>query len=99
MPTPSENGDGQKTMRLDSACVTWREVDGEIVAVDVNTAEYLTMNGSGATLWKTIASGATRADLAACLVGAYAISEEQARSDVGAFLGVLHDRGLIVLDA
>ncbi len=100
MPTSAEKKeDGRETMRVDNARITWREVDGEIVAVDVNTAEYLTMNGSGAMLWKALAPGATKGELAACLVGTYTISAEQASSDVDAFLGVLHDRGLIVLDA
>lgn len=100
MPTSTEKKeDGGETMSLDEARISWREVDGEIVAVDVNTAEYLTMNRSGALLWETLACGATKAELAARLVGTYAISPEQASSDVGAFLGVLHDRGLIVLHA
>lgn len=100
MPASAEKKeDGRKTMRIDNARITWREVDGEIVAVDINTAEYLTMNGSGAMLWKAVVRGATKAELAACLVGTYSISAEQASSDVDAFLAKLYDRGLIALDA
>jgi Coenzyme PQQ synthesis protein D (PqqD) len=85
----------RETIRLDESRVTWREVDGEVVAVDVNTAEYLTMNGSGALLWRALASGATEEELASTLVGTYEISSDQADTDVDLFLRVLRDRGLV----
>jgi hypothetical protein len=84
------------TIRLDETRVAWREVDGEVVVIDVNTAEYLTMNGSGALLWAALAEGATEADLADRLLGAYEVSAEQADADVGAFLHTLRERGLVV---
>jgi coenzyme PQQ synthesis protein D (PqqD) len=89
----------QTSIQLDQTRVTWREIDGEIVAVDIQTAEYLTVNGSGALLWDELARGTTEADLADRLAGTYAISSEEAASDVGAFLASLRSRGLVTASA
>ena len=38
-------------MRLRTDAVEWREVEGEIVALDLRDEMYLGVNGSGAVLW------------------------------------------------
>lgn len=75
--------------------VEWREVEGEIVAVDVKTSEYLAINRTGAVLWRALEGGATRDELAERLVGAFAVDPAAARKDVEAFVAMLDDRGFL----
>jgi hypothetical protein len=75
--------------------LTWREIDGEIVAVDIAASAYLSSNAAGAILWAMLAAGATREALAARLVATYGIDRARAEADVEAFLGSLDARGLL----
>lgn len=82
-------------LQLRTEELTWRQVDDEVVALDARQAEYLAVNGSGALLWTSLASGATRAQLVQTLVQAYRLDEEQASADADAFIASLAGRGLL----
>lgn len=82
-------------IRLRTNELKWREIEREVVAVDVRTSTYLSANASGAVLWFRLAKGATHNDLAAALVASFGIDLEQARADVDAFLGELAAQGLL----
>ena len=75
--------------------LSWREIDTEVVAVDVSTSMYLSANESGAVLWRLLAAGATRAELAASLEERYGIDRERAEADVDAFIQSLEHRNLL----
>ena len=75
--------------------LSWREIDTEVVAVDVSTSMYLSANESGAVLWRLLAAGATRAELAASLEERYGIDRERAEADVDAFIESLQQRHLL----
>jgi len=75
--------------------LSWREIDTEVVAVDVSTSMYLSANESGAVLWRLLAAGATRAELAASLEERYGIDRERAEADVEAFIESLEHRNLL----
>lgn len=82
-------------VKLKTDAVEWREVEGEIVALDLDSSEYLAINRSGTAIWPLLVDGATREELAAHLAGEYGIDEAVAERDVGAFLDVLSERGLL----
>ena len=82
-------------MRLKVDAVEWREVEGEVVALDVGASEYVSANKAGAVLWHELASGATREQLAAALTARFAIDETTAARDVDRFLADLSARDLI----
>ena len=82
-------------MRLRTSDLSWREIDGEVVAIDVATSAYLSSNPAGALLWQMLSDGATRAELATRLVDEYGIELERAETDVDAFLAELARRGLL----
>jgi uncharacterized protein (DUF2132 family) len=84
-----------KRLRLREDRLEWREVGGEVLALDMDSSTYLGANASGALLWRTLAQGTTHEDLVTELVDAYGISEAQARTDVDAFLGELSEQGLV----
>lgn len=83
-------------VRVRSRDVTWQEVDGDVVVLDLTRATYLRIGGAGTVLWPLIADGADEEDLASTLVHTFAITEEQARADVDEFLRSLIDQDLVV---
>jgi hypothetical protein len=59
------------TLRTDD--LTWREIDGEIVALEGRRSMYLSANSSGGMLWHMLARGASRDEPAAALATSYGI--------------------------
>ena len=82
-------------IRLKRDAVEWREVDGEIVVLDMNAAEYLRANSGGVTLWPALAEGTTRDALVDQLLDTHDIDRETAERDVDAFLEALAQRGVL----
>ena len=82
-------------LKLRDEGLTWREIDDEVVALDVETATYLSANASGLLLWRSLSDGATREELVSRLVAEFEIDEERAGADVDAFIGELSQRGLL----
>lgn len=83
------------TLKLRQEGVAWTDVDGEIVALDEATAEYVAANEAGGLLWRALAKGATRDELAAQLMEAFGIDHERATVDTDAFLSALRQRDLL----
>ena len=50
-------------LRLRPDAVAWREVDGEVIALGLESSTYFGTNSSGAILWRRLAEGTTRAEL------------------------------------
>jgi hypothetical protein len=75
--------------------MSWREVDGHVVALDLNTSTYVTTNESGALLWKRLIDGSSVADLVSELQREYDVEEADARRDVEAFVHMLRDAALL----
>ena len=82
-------------LKLRSDDLEWREIDGEVVALDTRRAEYLAVDGSGAALWRALQAGTTHGQLVESLVERYAIDAARAAADVDAFIAQLRDRGLL----
>ncbi len=85
-------------LRLRSDAVEWREVEGEVLALEVGSATYIAANESGAVLWERLASGATRDELVETLASAYDLDRARAETDVDAFVETLRGRNLLVED-
>lgn len=83
-------------LRLRPDALVWREIDEELVAVDIAASTYLSANQTGALLWQMLARGTTRVDLVRQLVDRFGISAERAGTDVDAFVQDLRKRELLV---
>ncbi len=83
-------------LQLRDADLDWREVEGELVALDLRTSRYLAVNRTGRVIWSALAEGATRDELIAGLVEAFEIDRSRAATDVDAFTSELEARGLIL---
>ncbi len=82
-------------LRLRPEALQWREIEGEVVAVDLETSSYLGANAAGAVLWRALAVGATKEELVALLVAEFGIDAAQAATDTDAFLAQLRESGLL----
>ena len=83
-------------LRLREDAVRWREIDREVVAVDLVSSIYLTTNESGVRLWRRLADGATTDELVDELVEAFGIERERAAADVQSYVDALDARNLLV---
>ena len=84
---------GKMKLRLDD--ITWREIDGDLVVLDLRSSTYLTANASGTVLMRQLAEERTVPQLVQSLVDAFGIPEQRAQHDVQAFLDELGERGLL----
>lgn len=83
------------TLRLRTEDLEWREIDTEIVILDGRGADYLTLNGSGAVLWRKLAGNATRDQLVDALLDAFEVDHSTAAADTDVFLAALARQGLL----
>lgn len=82
-------------IRLRAEGIEWREVDGEIVALDLGSSSYLAANKTATVLWPELVDGTTRESLVKKLVDAYGLDEEAAGRDVDAFVDQLRENGML----
>jgi hypothetical protein len=82
-------------LKLRDTEMHWREIDGEIIALETRGSRYVAANGAGAVLWRALAGGATREGLADELVRAYGIDPARAVADVDRFVDTLAEQGLL----
>jgi hypothetical protein len=77
------------------AAVVEAEVDGEVVALNAETAECYGLNGVGSRIWRLLAAPVTAAEICAALIAEYDVSTGECESAVQALLTDLLDEGLI----
>ena len=77
--------------------MSWREVDGEIIALQHASSEYLSTNGTGVLLWKSLGAGTTREHLIGLIVDEFGIDKGRATADTDAFLDALAEHGLLAV--
>jgi hypothetical protein len=82
-------------LRLREHDLLWREVDDEVVILDLKASLYASLNATGRLLWLQLAGGATTEELGAALQAAYGIEADVAARDVQAFLAALDEQGLL----
>ena len=82
-------------LRLRPDAVAWREVDGEVIALGLESSTYFGTNSSGTVLWRRLAEGTTRAELVSELMTTFGLERAHAQTDVDAFLDDLRGRGLL----
>ena len=73
----------------------WREVDDEVVLLDLRTQTYLALNRSGAWLWPLIVEGVERGHLVEALIAGHNVDESVAVRDVDVLVDQLREAGLL----
>lgn len=82
-------------LQLKADCVDWRRVEDEIVAIDLRSSTYFTLNSTAADLFALLAEGATSESLIDMLLETYDTTRDQAVTDVDEFLAALESRDLL----
>ncbi len=77
-----------------------KEVAGNFIVVAIGDAALdfngvITLNETGAFLWRVLADGATEEKLLLALKGEYEIDDETAQDDISAFIKKLSDAELL----
>jgi hypothetical protein len=85
----------EPVLRLREADLHWRDVEGEVIALDMARSEYVGLNRSGAPLWRALGTGATRTELVGLLRAEFALDAETAERDVDAFITQLRSQQLL----
>ena len=82
-------------LKLREDALEWREVDGQVIALDLRASEYLALNATGTAVWAALANGAERRALVERLVERFDVDEASATRDLDAFLASLRERELL----
>jgi coenzyme PQQ synthesis protein D (PqqD) len=82
-------------LQLRTRDLSWRELDGEIVALDGGRSLYVATNPTGTLLWRKLVAGTTRDELVDDLVASFAVAREKAAVDVDRFVADLRANGLL----
>lgn len=83
-------------MQLRSDGVSYREIDGETVILDLQSSQYLRVNRSGTVLLQSLRTPCTTEDLVAKLRAEFDLSDGEARTDVAEFVRLLTDQRLVI---
>ena len=75
-----------------------REVAGDVVVLptgDMDVDAMITLNDTGAFLWRVAEKETTREEMIQALLGEYDVDEKTARQAVEAFVQKLNDHGFL----
>jgi hypothetical protein len=70
------------TQPSDEGALVFREVNGEILALDDRSHQVHQLNGTASFIWRTYRNSGSLEDTAAAFAAAFDVDDETARSDV-----------------
>ena len=73
-----------------------RELNGEILILDLRTSQYFGLTGSGARIWQLIEAGLERDALSTALRQEFSGDPQRIDDEVAQFVSDLIERGLLV---
>ena len=76
-----------------------RELDGEVLILDLKTSLYFGMTGTAARIWQLLEAGHPQDDIVGTLAREYNAPRDAIASDVESFLADLIARGLVTRGA
>jgi hypothetical protein len=83
-------------MRIPGDRVVSEVIDGEVVAIDLESGRYYSLEGAAARAWEAIQAGEDADGVAAAVAAEAGIDADEARPDVAAFLAELQAEGLVL---
>jgi hypothetical protein len=75
--------------------VVWRQVEGEIVLVHLETNQMYALNPTGARFWELLCEGRDVPNIEAALLGEFEVDAGDLRSEIDRLLRELVDGGLV----
>ncbi len=92
----SASSPAEPVLRLRETDLHWRDVEGEVIALDMTRSEYVGLNRSGAPLWRALSAGATRTELVGLLRAEFGLDVPTAERDIDTFIDQLRTQQLLV---
>ena len=71
-------------------------IDGEVVAIDLESGRYYSLEGAAARAWEALGDGQDVDGIAAVVADEAGLSADDVRADVAAFLAELDAEGLLL---
>jgi hypothetical protein len=62
---------GHEGYTIDRGRVTWDEIDGETLIINVETGYYFSLDGVGSLIWSLLAAGVDKRDIVARIVSEF----------------------------
>ncbi len=76
--------------------ITWRDIKGELIALQLESGEYFSFNEIGRLAWMALVEGRSVGQVIEAVLAEYEVSLAQAESDVVAFTQGLLENKLLV---
>jgi hypothetical protein len=89
-------GGADAGMRIPADRVVSEVIDGEVVAIDLTSGRYYSLEGAAARAWEAIQAGEDTDGVAVAVAAEAGIEADEARPDVAAFLAELQAEGLLL---
>jgi Coenzyme PQQ synthesis protein D (PqqD) len=78
--------------------VLCRDLDGELVLLDLRTGVYCSLDPLGTRIWTLAQQGRALADVVRLVVDEYEVSPERFSADLLRFIASLREKGLVQVD-
>jgi hypothetical protein len=78
--------------------LVWREIDNEVIVLDLRSAQYLSLNAAGVVLWEALEIEQSEGQLAELLAERFGIDADLARQDTRAFIDACAELQLLERD-
>jgi Coenzyme PQQ synthesis protein D (PqqD) len=82
-------------LKLREGAAEWREVEGQVLVLDLEDSDYLIVNRTGAAVWPALVAGTTREELIELLTSTFDVDAESAAANLDEFLSTLRERRLL----
>jgi len=73
-----------------------RELDGEVVILDIPSGNYFAINDVGALIWDRLEHDTDRTSLVEVVTAEFDVDRDAASADIEALLAQLIDAGLVI---
>ena len=73
----------------------WRDIDREVIILDIENDSYYSLNETGTLVWKMLEKGINVEGIFAALAKEYALSLKNAEKDVNSIIEKLKEEKLI----
>lgn len=79
--------------------IVYREIDGEIVVLNLASGDYVAFDAIASRIWRLIEEFGSLPLVKSGLLAEYDLDEETCQTELDAFVRTLHEKGLIAITA
>jgi hypothetical protein len=89
-------GGARSALGIPGDRVVSETIDGEVVAIDLESGRYYSLEGPAARAWEAIQAGQDLDGIVAAVAAEASMEADDARADVAAFIAELEAEGLLL---